>query len=117
MWVRFLLEAQIPLYFSHKHAKMACMTTESDISEIKEIVEENNKMLKRLQTRARIASTINIVKWVVIIAVALGVYTFIQPFLSQVGETYSSIRDSAKTIQELKEKVPSTPNLMDFLNI
>lgn len=91
------------------------MADDPEILEIKELVIENHKILKGLQTRARIGSAINITKWIVIIAITLGVYTFIQPFFSRIIDTYGSIQESAATIKEIKEKVPDVPqNVLDI---
>ena len=81
------------LYFPRIYARIFPMSAipplkENELSEIRLLVEENQKILKKLQNRARIGTTIQIVKWAVIILAALGIYTIIQPFLESIMQTY-----------------------------
>ena len=91
------------------------MSTKPDreLADIKEMVEENNQMLRKLQTRARIGTTIRLIKWTVFILIALGVYSVAQPFIEQVSGAYSSIQESAATINEIKENITG----IDITNI
>jgi len=83
------------------------VNTDRELLEIRELVETNNKILKNLQTRARLNTIFQIVKWVVIILAALGIYTLIQPFLESIMGTYLSIQESASAISEIKESIPT----------
>jgi hypothetical protein len=94
---------------------MFFMDTERELVEIKKLVNENNKILKNLQSRARIHTTIYIVKWIVIILAALGIYTVIQPVIESVVGTYGSLRDAAATISEVKNSIPD-PESSGILN-
>ncbi len=97
---------------------MSSMAMDQEYIEIKELVEENHKILKGLQTRARLSTTVNAIKWIVIIGITLGVYTFIQPFFAQILDTYTSIQESAAAITEIKDKVPNIPEIPEnFLDL
>jgi hypothetical protein len=88
---------------------------ERELAELNELVHENHKILKNLQSRARIHTAIYIIKWIVIILAALGIYSLIQPALESVAGTYSSLKDAATTIAEVKASVPD-PDSSNFLN-
>jgi len=81
---------------------------EREISEIRELVEENHQILKKLHNRVRLQLIVSIVKWVIIIAITFGIYTFIQPMLEQLLNTYLSIADSAASIADIKNSLPTT---------
>jgi hypothetical protein len=91
------------------------MDTERELVELKKTVNENNRILKNLQSRARIHTVIYVVKWVIIILAALGIYTVIQPVIESITGTYGSIKDSAATIAEIKASIPD-PESNAFLN-
>lgn len=64
-------------------------------SEVKELIEkdlalseENNKILKKMAFSSRIALTLGVIKWVVIIASVLGVTFWLGPELEKVLNTY-----------------------------
>lgn len=62
-----------------------------DLDEIKEMVVENNKMIRRLHTAYRISYTVSIIKWVIIIGFTLGTFYYIQPYLENILKLYGSI--------------------------
>jgi len=80
---------------------------DKELTKIRELVETNNRILKNLQTRARLHTVFQAIKWVVIILAALGIYTFIQPFLQSLIDVYQSIQESAATITEIKNNLPT----------
>jgi hypothetical protein len=91
------------------------MDTERELAEIKKLVKENHRILKKLHSRAKIGTAIHAAKWIVIILVALGIYTVIQPVIESVTGTYSSVKEAAETIAEVKASVPD-PSTSGFLN-
>lgn len=82
------------------------MDTQRELAKLKELVQENHKILKRINTRAKIGTTVYVIKWIVIIFIALGVYTFVEPALDGMIKTYSSVKDAAETISEVKSSIP-----------
>ena len=63
------------------------------------LAEENNKILRSMRRSQRISGIIRFIYWAFIIGSAIGAYYFIQPYLTQVIEMYSSI---SATQQQLK---------------
>lgn len=77
---------------------------EREIAQIRKIVEENNKIVKGLQKKARYATLISILKWVIYIAIATGIYLLAKPIIDQATQTYGMIQESAKSISEVKSQ-------------
>ncbi len=76
--------------------------TEKELFQIKELVEENNKILHRMQRKSRFATLFSIVKWSVIVLVAFGAYTFLQPIIGSLMTSYSTIVEGANQIKDIK---------------
>lgn len=62
------------------------------------ISEENNKILKGMRRAGRFAFFFRMFYWTVIIAIGLGSYYFIEPYLKQVMDTYSVINSTVKNL-------------------
>ena len=62
-----------------------------DLDEIKEMMVENSKMIKRLHIAYRMSAAISIIKWVIIIGFTLGSFYYIQPYLENILKMYGSI--------------------------
>ncbi len=61
------------------------------IDELTTLAEENNRMVKNLYQRARMATVVIFIKWFVIIGLTVGSLYFIQPYLEAVSGVYSGI--------------------------
>jgi hypothetical protein len=62
-----------------------------ELEEIKEMMVENSKMIKRLHNAYRISYSVSIIKWVIIIGFTLGTFYYIQPYLENILKLYGSI--------------------------
>jgi hypothetical protein len=93
---------------------MTSLNNKSDrelLEELYLLVEDNRQMIKGLRARVRWQNIIGILKWVIYIGVAVGLYTYLQPFVENITNTYSSLQDSASAIGEIRAKLP---NLSSF---
>jgi len=81
---------------------------DKELSEIKKIVEQNNKMLHSLQNRARFGTIFSVLKWVIVVGISIGAYAFLQPYLNILLDTYTSIQESTSAIDQLKNSIPDT---------
>lgn len=61
---------------------------DQELSNIKKTVDENNKMLRKLLVYQRYVVWVNILKWLIIIGVSLGLYYIIQPYIEQLMSFY-----------------------------
>jgi hypothetical protein len=57
------------------------------------LAEDNNKILHAMRRSMRIAHTVTVVYWIIIIASLVGTYYFVQPYVNQIITAY----DGAKT--------------------
>ena len=83
-----------------------------DDREIAKILRENNKllrenhqMLKRLQRFQRWAIIRRFLYIALLVAIAVGGYYYVQPYLERVSETYNQVLSGFETAQNANEKV------------
>ncbi len=76
--------------------------------ETREMVEENNKILKRIQLSNRAGLVFKVIYWVVILGASFGAYYLIQPYvdmlkgsLGGISDSATSATDSLKSLQDL----------------
>ncbi len=77
---------------------------EAQLAEIKRTVEENNKLLKKIYAAGRWSIILGFVKWVVYIALIVGSYALLQPYLTQMMDTYAGIQESAGALSDIKNQ-------------
>ena len=65
-----------------------------------EVLEENNKMLRRLNRVQTLHTLFWTLKWVVIIGAALGLYYKFQPTILQLFELYDRLLVDASSLNE-----------------
>ena len=61
------------------------------LTETRELVEENSKILHSLQKSKRVELVFRALYWVAIIALSLGSYYLIQPYVDTLKGAYSNI--------------------------
>ena len=64
---------------------------EPDLAEIKELVEENNRIVRKLLSHQRYSTMISVLKWGLIVGAALGTYYFLQPYVDPFVNAYNSL--------------------------
>jgi hypothetical protein len=60
--------------------------------------EENNKLLKRIDGRAKRAAIYGFIKLALIILPFVVGYLFLEPYFDQASENYSSIKNTIETL-------------------
>ncbi len=65
------------------------------IEETSKMVTENNKMLRSMQRAARLGQLWSFLKWVFIIALTVGSYYYLQPYLEPILKLYGSLGGAA----------------------
>lgn len=76
------------------------------LQKILEKVEENNQMLRRLERARRFAAAWSILKLVVIIASAAGLYYYLQPYLNQWLDSWPQIKAVWESLSSLNPSLP-----------
>lgn len=89
------------------------MDTDKEIRDIKEMVRENNRILKKMQSRFRWATIGTVVKWIIYLGILFGTWYYLQPFFDQMKETFISIQEAGGAVSGLKENEELRP-LLEF---
>lgn len=63
----------------------------AQIKKLQQTVDENHAMLVSVQRRARLSILFSGLKWIVILGITFGSFFYLQPYLEQILNTYSSI--------------------------
>ena len=63
------------------------------LEKIENTLTENDKILHRIERRARLSILFSSLKWFIIIGLSLGTFYYTKPYLEQLMETYSQISD------------------------
>lgn len=73
--------------------------------QLRRTVEENHKMLKQVRSVQRRAWWGSMLKWVVIVAVSLGAYYIVQPFVENLNNAYESVIQSVEEVQNTTSSI------------
>lgn len=73
----------------------------SKIDETFRLAKENNKILHSVQNHARWAAVMRFAYWLVILGIGIGSFYFIQPYIEQAMNLYSSFKNTEQKIQDL----------------
>lgn len=65
---------------------------EQELAELRELAEENNRIVKKLLAHQRYSTMISVLKWGLIVGAALGTYYFLQPYIDPFINAYDSLK-------------------------
>jgi hypothetical protein len=68
-----------------------------------ELSEENNKLLRKLDRMYRLTRAIRVSYWIIILAITLGAYYFIQPYVDGARAAYTSVVNDVDNIKAIRE--------------
>ncbi|MES2986094.1 MAG: hypothetical protein V4686_03125 [Patescibacteria group bacterium] len=68
------------------------------IKKLQQTVDENHVMLVSIQRRARVSIIFSGLKWLIILGITFGSFIYLQPYLDQVFQTYSSLGSLTDTL-------------------
>ena len=54
------------------------------------LVEENNKILRRMRRSQKVTSIMRVVYWLIIIGIAIGAFYFLQPYIDKLEKFLGS---------------------------
>ena len=93
-------------------------TYDSDeFEELKELVKENHKILRSLQKKARLATAFNVIRWSVVIAIAIGLFTVLQPVYQNVMDAYHVLMNNLSSLNDTKNSVTGVIDVADVFKI
>lgn len=88
-----------------------------DFEELKKIVLENQKILKNLQKKARLATVFTVFKWAITIAIAIGLFTILQPIMQNIIDAYRVLMENLSSLNEAKNSVSGAIDISELLKI
>lgn len=73
------------------------------VEETKELVEENNKILKSMRRNARFGALARIVYWIVILGIGVGAFYYVKPYVEQLMKVYESVKQTESKIHDAQK--------------
>ena len=67
------------------------------------LAEENNAILRKMQSRARWGRVMKGVYWIIILAVSFGAYIAVKPYMEQLKKLYGDIGSNLNQIEAIKQ--------------
>ncbi len=77
---------------------------------------ENNVMLKKLVRSQKMMTIYRIVYWSIIILSTVGVYYFIQPFLSSITSIYTGGESAMTSLSDIKNNLSNKAQIKDLID-
>jgi hypothetical protein len=84
------------------------------LRKLTELTEENNKILLKVQKHTRLATFFTVVKWMLFIALTVGSYFAVQPYLGQAVDTYKAIDSTRVQSQNLNNYLKNVENSVKY---
>ena len=86
---------------------------DSRLTAIEEKLEKNQQVLLRIRRVQRNAQLFKVFYWILILMLAFGSFYYVQPYLSQLLETYTGIQTTQEQIQN---SIPNLKNVNGLLD-
>lgn len=77
------------------------------LKETLKLAQENNRLLRKINSSMRWARIMRTLYWVVIIGTMLGAYYLLQPVIESARGTYQNLQTSFDKVQGTLESLPS----------
>ena len=88
-----------------------------EFEELKELVQQNHKILKSLQKKARLATAFSVIRWSFVIAIAIGLFTVLQPILQNVVDAYGLMMENLSSLNDAKNSVTGVIDVTEILKV
>jgi len=76
------------------------------------LVEENNKILRKMHRAALWGRIMHFLYWTIIIGLSVGAYYFIQPYVDQVQGIYGGVKGDVENIRGAAGQLGELGNLL-----
>ncbi len=73
--------------------------------------QEDHEKIVKIHKRIRFQFIFNILKWILYIGIAVGLYTFIQPYIQNTLSIYQELRTGAENLSEIRNELTNFPFL------
>ena len=95
---------------------MFCMDLETSqlLRRLTEITEENNKILRKMQSHARWTMFFGTMKWLLFVGLAVGSFFVVQPYLDQTMKLYQTLESTQTQSQSLQDYLKNIGNSVKY---
>ena len=90
------------------------LETSQLLRRLTELTEENNKILLNVQKHARWETFFTVVKWTLFIALTVGSYFAVQPYIGQLIGAYKTINSTQIQSQNLNQYLKNVENSVKY---
>lgn len=87
-----------------------------NIRELLELTRENNKILHKINNRARWAFFGTLIYWLIVIGVTVGAFYYLQPFFQALLDNYQKSMTLFQQVQSVGTKVPTLHSVESVVN-
>jgi hypothetical protein len=92
------------------------LTNEEKLDRIYEISLKNHDVLEGMRERERIANSVRILYWIVVIAALGGTYFYVKPTIDAISAKKESLEGALSQFEQLRESMPQNKVLADIMH-
>lgn len=70
---------------------METSDVDKKLEEIKNLEQENNKMIKNINRSIMLSRLLAVVRWIIIVGGTVGIFYYFQPMIDQLWSTYNEM--------------------------
>ncbi|HPX52185.1 MAG TPA: hypothetical protein PLE26_00125 [Candidatus Paceibacterota bacterium] len=92
---------------------------ENNFEKLLKLIEENNKMLRKIRRNQKISSWIKTFYWIIILGTLFGAYYFLQPYINSFNKNIQNLQNTINNISSSTSDLPTSilgiPEMKQFL--
>ncbi len=92
------------------------LTNEQKLERIYELTLENHEILSGIRKRERLANSIRILYWLVVLGALGGAYYYVRPLVDTILEGQANVEETLNQFEQLRESLPQTKAIGHFLD-
>jgi len=90
------------------------LETSQLLRRLKELTEENNKILLKIQKHTRWTMFFNAIKWILIIGFFIGSYIVVQPYINPIINMYKTLQGTQTQSVDLQNYLKNLQNSVKY---
>jgi len=87
-----------------------------EIRENRELIEENQRLIKKIHRSVVVGRLMSIMYWVLIIGASVGAYYFIQPYIDATIGAYDNVKTGFDAAKDVQNSISEFGNIESILN-
>jgi hypothetical protein len=82
------------------------LTNEEKLDHVYQMTLENHEILKSIRRQQYVGNALRILYWLVILGAIGGMYYYLRPFISFLGENSDKLGESLNYLNQMKDQLP-----------